>query len=81
MLAQRHGGPVEPGEFIWTRSATAHLYLNHLAQADEQLARDPYPLPTMRIDPEVGSLFDFRYEHFELVDYRHHPAIRAPIAV
>ena len=71
---------LEPGEFVLTLG-DAHLYLNHLEQIDTQLSRDPHPLPTMRLDPEVEGLLDFRYEHFKLENYRHHPAIRAPIAV
>jgi thymidylate synthase len=71
---------LEPGEFVLTLG-DAHLYLNHLEQVDTQLSRDPYPLPTMRLDPEVETLFDFGYEHFRLENYRHHPSIRAPIAV
>ena len=71
---------LEPGEFVLTLG-DAHLYLNHLEQVDAQLSRDPYPLPAMRLDPEVETLFDFRYEHFRLENYLHHPAIRAPIAV
>lgn len=71
---------LEPGEFIHTLG-DAHLYLNHLEQADEQLQRTPYPLPEMKLNPAVDDLFAFRYEDFELVNYRSHPAIRAPIAV
>ena len=71
---------LEPGEFVLSLG-DAHLYLNHLEQVETQLSREPYPLPSMRLDPEVESLFDFRYEHFRLENYRHHPSIRAPIAV
>ena len=71
---------LEPGDFVLTLG-DAHLYLNHLAQVEEQLSREPYPLPTMHLDPRVETLFAFRYEHFRLDNYRHHPAIRAPIAV
>ena len=78
MIAQVAG--LEPGEFIHT-FGDVHIYLNHLEQVNTQLAREPYPLPTMRINPEVSDLFAFRYEDFELVDYQCHPAIRAPIAV
>ena len=59
----------------------AHLYLIHLEQVETQLSREPYPLPFMRLDPQVEGLFDFCYEHFTLENYRHHPSIRAPIAV
>ncbi len=78
MIAQVVG--LEPGEFIHTLG-DAHLYSNHLEQADTQLAREPYPLPTMRLNPSVRSLFEFRYEDFSLENYRCHPAIRAPVAV
>ena len=78
MVAQVTG--LEAGEFIHT-FGDAHLYLNHLEQAREQLSRDPRPLPTMKINPDVTDLFAFRYEDFELVDYDPHPTIKAPIAV
>jgi thymidylate synthase len=71
---------LEPGEFVHTLG-DAHLYLNHLEQARLQLERQPRPLPRMRLDPEVRSLFDFRYEHLSLEGYDPHPAIKAPIAV
>ncbi len=69
-----------PGDFVHTLG-DAHLYLNHLEQADEQLSRQPYPLPVMKINPQVKSLFDFRYEDFELVGYEAHPHIKASVAV
>lgn len=78
MVAQVTG--LKPGEFIHTLG-DAHLYLNHLEQADIQLSRDPFPLPMMRLNPDLNSLFDFRYEDFTLEHYQSHPAIRAPIAV
>jgi thymidylate synthase len=78
MMAQVTG--LEPGEFVHTLG-DAHLYLNHLEQAEEQLARTPRPLPVMRLDPAVKDLFAFRYEDFELLGYDPAPAIRAPIAV
>jgi thymidylate synthase len=78
MLAQVTG--LRPGEFIHT-FGDAHLYLNHLQQANLQLEREPFPLPRMRLNPQVRSLFDFRFEDFELVDYRCHPHIKAPVAV
>jgi thymidylate synthase len=71
---------LKPGEFIHTLG-DAHLYLNHLEQADEQLKRAPRPLPTMKLNPAVKDLFGFKYEDFELLDYDPAPAIRAPIAV
>ena len=78
MVAQVTG--LEPGEFVLTLGDT-HLYLNHLAQADMQLGREPFPLPRMALNPDVESIFDFTYEDFRLVGYEHHPVIRAPIAV
>lgn len=78
MVAQATG--YKPGEFVHT-FGDAHLYLNHLEQADWQLSRQPMPLPTMKIDPAVTSIFDFHYEDFELVNYQSHPHIKAPIAV
>ncbi len=71
---------LKPGEFIHTLG-DAHLYLNHLEQADEQLSRTPYSLPTLKINPAVRSLFDFTFDDFELVDYQCHPHIKAPVAV
>ena len=71
---------LQPGEFIHTLG-DAHLYSNHLEQADEQLSREPFPLPRMKLNPEIWDLDDFTYDDFEIVDYRFHPAIRAPIAV
>lgn len=78
MIAQVTG--LKPGDFVHTLG-DAHLYLNHLEQAELQLTRDPYPLPRMVLNPAVTSLFHFRYEDFELVDYQSHPAIKAPVAV
>src|SRR6202008_1341500 len=78
MVAQVTG--LEPGEFVHTLG-DAHLYLNHLEQAKEQLSRAPRPLPVMRLNPEVKDLFAFRYEDFTLEGYDPHPAIKAPIAV
>jgi thymidylate synthase len=78
MIAQVTG--LKPGDFVHTLG-DAHLYLNHLEQADLQLSREPYPLPKMKINPEVKSIFDFKYEDFELVDYQCHPHIKAPISI
>jgi thymidylate synthase len=69
-----------PGDFVHT-FGDAHLYDNHLEQARLQLARQPLPLPTMRIDPSVRSIFEFQYEHFRLENYNPHPHIPAPVAV
>jgi len=78
MMAQVTG--LQPGEFIHTLG-DAHLYLNHMEQALLQLSREPYPLPTMQLNPAVRSIFDFAYDDFQLLDYRSHPRIVAPIAV
>ncbi len=78
MVAQVCG--LQPGDFVHTLG-DAHLYRNHLDQAREQLAREPRPLPTMTINPEVKDLFAFRFEDFVLSGYDPHPAIKAPIAV
>jgi len=78
MLAQTAG--LRPGEFIHT-FGDAHIYVNHLEQVRLQLTREPRPLPTMQLNPAVGSLFDFRYEDFRLEGYDPHPAIPAPVAV
>ena len=71
---------LDPGEFIWTGGDT-HLYLNHLEQARLQLAREPKPLPTMHLNPDVKSIFDFTYDDFQLENYEPHPPIKAPVAV
>jgi thymidylate synthase len=71
---------LEPGELVHT-FGDVHLYSNHVEQAQEQLAREPRPLPELRLDPGVRSLFDFRYENVAIEGYDPHPAIRAPIAV
>ncbi len=78
MVAQVSG--LEPGDFVHTLG-DAHLYTNHLEQADLQLSRDTRALPTMKINPDVTSLFDFTYDDFELVGYDPHPHIAAPVAV
>ncbi|HET7437205.1 MAG TPA: thymidylate synthase, partial [Thermoanaerobaculia bacterium] len=71
---------LEAGEFVHTLG-DAHLYTNHLEQAREQLTRAPRPLPSMKLNPEVRSLFDFKFSDFTLENYDPHPAIKAPIAV
>jgi len=71
---------LEPGDFIHTLG-DAHLYSNHLEQTELQLSREPYPLPKMKINPDVKSIFDFKFEDFELTDYQYHPHIKAPVAV
>jgi len=78
MVAQVCG--LKLGDFVHT-FGDVHLYLNHLDQAREQLSRQPHALPTMRLNPAVTDLFDFRYEDFTLENYDPHPAIRAPVAV
>lgn len=71
---------LEPGDFVHT-FGDVHLYNNHIEQAKLQLSRHPYPLPKMRLNPEVKNIFDFTYEDFSLEDYQCHPAIKAPVAV
>jgi thymidylate synthase len=78
MVAQVCG--LTPHEHIHT-IGDAHIYVNHLDQAKLQLDRKPFPLPEIKLNPEVQSIFDFNYEDFELVNYRYHPHIKAPIAV
>ena len=77
MIAQQTG--LQPGEFVWT-GGDCHVYDNHIDQVLEQLSRDPYPYPHIRIN-KAASLFDYDYSDFEIVDYRHHPTIKAPVAV
>jgi len=71
---------LQPGDFVHTLG-DAHVYLNHIEQADTQLARTTFPLPTLHINPAVRSIFDFKYEDFELANYQCHSAIKAPVAV
>ena len=75
-----HVTDLEPGEFIHTLG-DAHIYLNHLEQVERQLRREPYPLPQMRLNPNVRSIFDFGYNYFTLENYQCHKGIKAPIAV
>ncbi|MBO5821176.1 MAG: thymidylate synthase [Alistipes sp.] len=77
MIAKECG--LEPGEFVHTLG-DAHLYLNHLDQAQEQLAREPRKLPVMHLNPDVTSIFDYTYEDFTLEGYDPHPAIKAPLS-
>jgi thymidylate synthase len=78
LVAEQAG--LQPGEFIWT-GGDCHLYLNHLEQADEQLRRNPLPLPRLVLKRKPPTLFDYRYEDIEIVDYACHPHIKAPVAV
>jgi thymidylate synthase len=78
MVAQQTG--LEVGDFIWTGGDT-HIYDNHVEQVTEQLSRDPYPLPTLRITRAPASIFDYTLDDFEVLDYQHHPAIRGAVAV
>ena len=78
MVAQASG--LAPGEFVHTLG-DAHLYSNHLEQVDTQLMREPHSAPTMILNPDVQSIFDFGYDDFQLADYQYHPAIKAPVAV
>jgi len=78
MVAQVTG--LAPGEFVHS-FGDAHLYLNHVEQAELQLSRAPYPLPVMRLNPAVKDIFEFHYEDFTLENYQAHPGIKAPIAV
>ncbi|WP_278261400.1 thymidylate synthase [Nocardia sp. AG03] len=77
MVAQQT--ELEPGEFIWS-GGDVHIYDNHVDQVREQLTREPYPFPQLRLRPAT-SLFDYTYEDIELSEYRHHPPIKAPVAV
>ncbi|WP_371029127.1 thymidylate synthase [Pseudoclavibacter sp. JSM 162008] len=78
MVAQQTG--LEPGEFVWT-GGDVHIYDNHEEQVREQLTRDPYPYPQLRIDRTPDTIFDYEFEDFEVANYEHHPTIRAAIAV
>lgn len=78
MMADQTG--LEAGDFVWT-GGDCHIYLNHLEQVREQLSRHPYPLPTLVIHRRPDSIFDYRFEDFEIVGYQAHPHIQAPVAV
>ena len=78
MVAQQTG--LTPGEFVWT-GGDVHIYANHEEQVREQLSREPYPYPRLRLRRTPASIFDYDYDDFEVLDYRHHPTITAPIAV
>lgn len=78
MVAQVTG--LEPGDFVHT-FGDAHIYNNHLEQVDLQLSRKPFPLPKMKINPEVKSIFDFKYDDFELVNYQSHPHIKGEVSI
>lgn len=78
MVAQVTG--LKPGEFVHTFGDT-HIYNNHIEQVDEQLRRQPLPLPKVQLNPEVHSIFDFTYGDIKLLDYQHHPAIQAKVAI
>lgn len=78
MVAEQVG--LDPGEFIWT-GGDVHIYDNHLKQVREQLSREPFPSPRLRIRQDRPSIFDYTFEDFEVLDYQHHPTIKAPVAV
>ncbi|MGO3090019.1 MAG: thymidylate synthase [Galactobacter sp.] len=78
MVAQQTG--LKAGEFVWT-GGDCHIYDNHVEQVNKQLARDPYPYPTLSITRVPESILDYKYEDFQVNDYQHHPGIKAPIAV
>lgn len=78
MIAQQCG--LDVGEFIWT-GGDCHIYSNHFEQVKEQLSRDPYPYPKLSIKRKPESIFDYEFEDFEIIDYQHHPHIKAPVAV
>jgi thymidylate synthase len=78
MMAQQAG--LEVGDFVWT-GGDCHLYSNHIEQVQLQLSRDERPLPTLHIKRKPDSLFDYKFEDFEVVGYDPHPAIKAPVAV
>lgn len=71
---------LEPGDFIWT-GGDCHLYSNHMEQVELQLSREPYPYPTLHIKRRPPTIFDYTFDDFEILDYQHHPHIKAPVAV
>lgn len=77
MVAQVTG--LEPGEFVHS-FGDVHIYSNHFDQVKEQISREPYPFPTMKLNPEITNIDDFSYEDFEIVDYKSHKALRGEIA-
>lgn len=78
MVAQQLG--LEPGDFVWT-GGDCHIYDNHLEQVELQLSREPYPYPTLEFARRPESIFDYAFDDFSVVNYQHHPAIKAPVAV
>lgn len=78
MVAQQAG--LDVGDFVWS-GGDVHLYLNHLEQTDLQLSREPYPLPQLRLARKPESLFDYRFDDFEILDYQSHPHIKAEVSV
>ena len=78
MLAQHCD--LQPGEFIWT-GGDCHIYNNHLEQVQQQLERTPFAWPTLHLRRRPPSLFDYELQDFEVLNYQHHPAIKAPVAV
>ena len=78
MLAQQCD--LDVGDFVWT-GGDCHLYANHMEQVETQLARTPYPFPTLALRRKPDSIFDYEFDDFELLDYQHHPLIKAPVAV
>jgi thymidylate synthase len=78
MLAQQCD--LQVGDFIWT-GGDCHIYSNHVEQVELQLSRRPYPYPVLNLRRRPPSIFDYEYEDFEVLDYQHHPAIKAPVAV
>ena len=78
MLAQQCD--LDVGDFIWT-GGDCHIYSNHAEQVELQLSRAPFPYPVLELARRPASIFDYRYEDFVVHDYRHHPAIKAPVAV